>query len=86
MKTVFGALALGFALLPFTALEASAHGCHRNIQEGRAGWHRHVGPDCERVEGRDWRRRDDDRRDRRPYCEKKCKYVGPIKICDTVCR
>jgi hypothetical protein len=26
-----------------------AHACHRSCELGPAGWHRHVGPFCERV-------------------------------------
>jgi hypothetical protein len=31
------------------SLVHKAHGCHRSCELGRAGWHRHVGPYCERV-------------------------------------
>lgn len=81
-----------FALLamPLMAVEASAHGCHRFADEGRYGWHRHVGPDCDRVSvGRPHYREYREHRghDRRPpNCVKKCKYIGPFKECDWVCR
>lgn len=49
MKRIVLAALCGFAALPLLAVEASAHGCHRDIQRGAYGWHRHVGPDCDRV-------------------------------------
>lgn len=55
------------------------HGCHRGAQDGIGGWHRHVGPNCRRVESSpDWQD---------PYsrCRTRCRYVGPIKQCRRVC-
>ncbi len=86
MKSTLLAVALGLAALPMLASSASAHGCHRDVQEGRAGWHRHVGRDCERVEARNPREyRERYYRERRPQCEIKCKYIGPFKNCEKVC-
>lgn len=92
LKTILATALLASSALAMTASGASAHGCHRHPEEGRYGWHRHVGPDCERVpvsrpgyrERSEYRYRDD-RRDRRPRCEEKCKYIGPFKQCKTVC-
>lgn len=69
---------------------ASAHGCHRSPDEGRAGWHRHVGPDCDRVSverRRHWGRdhRDHGRRDYRPACHQVCTGVGPLRFCERHC-
>lgn len=100
MKRVIGALC-ALAAMPFLAVEASAHGCHREPQRGVYGWHRHVGPDCYRVampEPRYSRDDYDDRRrgyggrhegrrdrDRHDECERRCRYIGPFKRCKTVC-
>jgi hypothetical protein len=86
MKTTLLTLALGLAALPLFAGAASAHGCHREPAVDRYGWHRHVGPDCDRVEGRTFRHREYEQRRRyEPRCEIKCKYIGPFKTCDKVC-
>lgn len=55
------------------------HGCHRAAQDDLRGWHRHVGPNCRRVES--------DPTEQNPYarCRTKCNYVGPIKQCRRVC-
>lgn len=72
--------------VPLMAVEASAHGCHRHAELGRYGWHRHVGPYCERVAvGRPHYRERYEGRRYRDRCEIKCKYVGPFKTCDKVC-
>jgi hypothetical protein len=102
MKRIVFAALCGFAALPLLAVEASAHGCHRDIQRGAYGWHRHVGPDCDRVASsapRSYRDEYERRRYRdgrgnyegrgryhRPVCEKKCRYIGPFKKCKTVCQ
>jgi hypothetical protein len=31
------------------SLVEKTHGCHRSCEWGPAGWHRHVGPFCQRV-------------------------------------
>jgi hypothetical protein len=79
MKKTLAALALGLAALPLLAGSAFAHGCHRDVEEGRAGWHRH-GHECRRISVER-----EHRRHREPVCEKKCHYVGPFKECKTVC-
>ena len=60
-----------------------AHGCHRSVEWGPAGYHYHVGPGCARVSAgprREYRER------RGPVCYQECKYIGPIKTCKTRCR
>lgn len=72
--------AAGMAM--FTAGTAMAHGEHRSCEEGRYGWHRHVGAygqhriSCERSY-----------RPYREHCEVVCKRVGPFRIkkCRKVC-
>jgi hypothetical protein len=91
MKKLLATLALGVAALPLLSGVASAHGCHRDVQLDRYGWHRHA-PDCDRIsvrredrerrEYREHRRYDEDR----PRCVVRCQYIGPIKTCDRVCR
>lgn len=80
-KSLFAAFAvIGVSMI--SAQAALAHGNHRNCEEGRYGWHRHVGKHgqhriaCERPY-RSYRQR----------CETICKRVGPfqIKSCRTVC-
>ncbi len=78
-KSFFTAFAVACLSL-FAAQAALAHGEHRSCEEGRYGWHRHVGKygqhrvSCERPY----------RHDR---CEVVCKRVGPfnIKKCRRVC-
>jgi hypothetical protein len=55
------------------------HGCHRWAQDDLRGWHRHVGPNCRRVQSGP--------EEQNPYsrCRTKCNYVGPIKQCRRVC-
>lgn len=94
MKKTLAALALGLAALPLLAGSAFAHGCHREVGEGRAGLHYHS-RGCERIaveqhrryEHRDHHRRYEHREHRRhePVCKKKCHYIGPFKECKTVC-
>jgi hypothetical protein len=91
MKKLLAVLALCVVAMPSLTTTASAHDCHRYPQEGRYGWHRHVGPDCDRVAApRPGEYRERYYEGRRPHhhepiCEKKCKYVGPFKTCKTVC-
>jgi hypothetical protein len=73
------------AAIPMMSFEAAAHGCHRDAQEGRYGWHRHVGRDCERVAVERPHYRERYERRHRDRCEIKCKYIGPFKTCDKVC-
>jgi hypothetical protein len=95
MKKLLATLAFGAAVLPLLTGSAFAHGCHRDVEEGRSGLHRHIGRDCDRIavrRGEDERREFRGRRehehehDRAPQCVKKCQYVGPFKQCDTICR
>ena len=80
MKKILATLAFGVAVLPLMAGSAFAHGCHRDVERDRFGWHRH-GHECRRIEvEREYRERR-----REPICEKKCHYVGPFKECKTVC-
>ncbi len=86
MKKTLAVLALGLAALPLLAGSAFAHGCHRDVQEGRRGWHRHAGYDCERVEARNpYAYRYREHRRHEPVCKQKCHYIGPFKECKTVC-
>ena len=50
MKKMLAALAFGIAALPVLSVSAFAHGCHRDPAADRFGWHRHVGPYCERLD------------------------------------
>lgn len=85
MKKTLAALALGLAALPLMAGSALAHGCHRDVEEGKFGWHRHS-RSCERIAvERPYREHREHRRHREPVCEKKCHYIGPFKECKTVC-
>lgn len=88
MKKTLAALALGLAALPLLAGSAFAHGCHRDVQEGRGGWHYHT-RSCERIAvgppHREYRSDREYRRYREPVCAKKCHYIGPFKECKTVC-
>lgn len=71
--------AAGIAM--FTAQAAMAHGCHRSCEEGKYGWHRHVGNSCQRVVCERPRMH----HHRKPVCVQKCKWIGPFKQCKTVC-
>ena len=89
MKKALAILALGFAVLPFVASQASAHGCHRDPARDRFGWHRHAGPYCERVDVSPPRERYEHHHhdhDDGPRCTsvKRCHYVGPFKECKWV--
>jgi hypothetical protein len=92
MNKVLATLAFGVAVLPFLSGAALAHGCHRDVEEGRSGLHRHIGRDCDRIavrsyrEERGERHRHDHDRDRAPQCVKKCQYIGPFKQCENICR
>jgi hypothetical protein len=64
------------------------HGCHRGIQRDRGGWHYH-GRACHSVQtpppglyDRPYNRR----YYRGPICQYKCRFVGPVKTCQQVCR
>jgi hypothetical protein len=85
MKRLLFAALLALFFTPLGGESASAHGCHRDARYGQAGLHFHVGSDCDRVAGRRSYRgrhdRDDDRR-----CAQRCRYIGPIKTCERVCR
>lgn len=79
------------AAAPHQSLIQNVHGCHRDVQEGRYGWHYHRGYDCDRVAvGHPRRHYREDRYEPRyrpgPRCYKECKYVGPIKVCEDRCR
>ncbi len=65
------------------SLILKVHRCHRRVRRGAGGWHRHVGPYCDRV----FVDRGEPPPRRRCRRIKKCKYVGPIKTCKrrTVC-
>jgi hypothetical protein len=64
------------------------HGCHHGIQRDRGGWHYH-GRACQRVQtpppglkDRSYSRR----YYRGPICQYKCRFIGPVKTCQQVCR
>lgn len=80
-KLVLTALA-GVAMALAGTSAASAHGCHREAEPGKYGWHRHVGPACERVsvERRHW-----EHRHHRPACRKVCTGIGPLQVCERHC-
>ena len=62
------------------------HGCHRDVQEGRRGWHYHAGYNCDRIAVPPPRRHYQHRPEfRRPVCRQQCKYIGPIKVCEDRC-
>jgi hypothetical protein len=61
------------------------HGCHRSVEYDRFGPHYHVGPGCRRIEV-EGRRRYEPRYEPRRFCREECKYIGPIKTCETRCR
>lgn len=91
-----GAAALPLAKAPAAATTATepqvqierVHGCHRGIQRDYRGWHYHSGA-CVRVPTappglydvpayRRWYRG--------PYCSYQCRFIGPVKTCQQVCR
>jgi hypothetical protein len=100
MKTSILSALLGAATLVLASSPARAHGCHAESAFDRIGWHHHVGQRCVRVDDappRHLRPRDGDyeRKNHRRYyeeeprppeCVKKCKYIGPFKTCDYICR
>jgi hypothetical protein len=65
-----------------------AHGCHRGIRRDYQGWHFHTGACVRRNTAppglydnpsyRRWYRT--------PVCSYKCRFVGPVKTCQQVCR
>ncbi len=62
------------------------HGCHRNVEEGRRGWHYHAGYNCDRIGVAPPRRHyGGERYQRGPVCRRECQYVGPIKVCKDRC-
>lgn len=80
-KSLFLAVAtVGLAM--FTAQAAMAHGCHRSCEEGKYGWHRHVGNSCQRVTCERPRKLHRNHHDR---CVTKCTGFGPFKQCKTRC-
>lgn len=90
---LFAGLAL-IGLSTFASTAALAHGCHRDAREDRRGLHRHVGPECARIN------LDDDggyyERRRLPpgywvapdgqICTRKCDGIGPLRICKRSCK
>lgn len=62
------------------SLIVDVHGCHRDVQEGRYGYHYHRGYNCDRFSVQPPRRHY-----RGPRCYTDCKYVGPIKVCKQRC-
>jgi hypothetical protein len=59
------------------------HGCHAVGQWDRFGHHYHA-RGCARVDQPPPGRRRS--YERSPYCWQDCKYIGPIKTCETRCR
>ena len=65
-----------------------AHGCHRGIQRDYSGWHFHTRA-CVRnptpppglYDAPAYRRFY-----RGPVCTYQCRYIGPVKSCQQVCR
>ncbi len=65
-----------------------AHGCHRGVQRDYSGWHFHSRA-CQRVntpppglyDGPSYRRFY-----RGPLCSYQCRFIGPVKTCQQVCR
>lgn len=65
-----------------------AHGCHRGIRRDYPGWHFHTGACVRRNTAppglydnpsyRRWYRT--------PVCRYQCRFVGPVKTCQQVCR
>ena len=90
-----GAAALTLPAAPVPPLASTAdapvelvHGCHRGIQRDYSGWHFHSRA-CVRnpvsppglADGPTYRRYY-----RGPLCSYRCRYVGPVKTCQQVCR
>ena len=65
------------------------HRCHRGVREGRAGWHRHAGPNCRRIAKHHHRRHQRARGSRYWHkgarCSTYCVGVGPLRVCDRDC-
>ena len=65
-----------------------AHGCHSGIQRDYSGWHFHTRA-CQRqntpppglYDGPSYRRFY-----RGPVCSYQCRFIGPVKTCQQVCR
>lgn len=89
LKQIFAAALLASSALALTSGTAAAHGCHRHVEKGVYGWHRHVGRDCERVAVSPRHHYNEYREERyhrrAPRCVEKCHYVGPFKECKTIC-
>lgn len=80
--------AASFIMIGISA--ASAHGCHREPDVGKHGWHRHVGPYCDRVEmppPHEGRRHHhhDVLPPPPPRCREECVGVGPLRVCERKC-
>ena len=65
-----------------------AHGCHRGVQRDYSGWHFHSGACVRRntappglYDNPSYRRYY-----RGPMCRYQCRFVGPVKTCQQVCR
>lgn len=71
------------------SLVTKIHRCHRDFVKGRAGWHRHAGPNCRRIaehrDGRHHRSRGDRYWYKGPRCSTYCVGFGPLRICDRDC-
>jgi hypothetical protein len=65
-----------------------AHGCHRGIQRDYGGWHFHTRACVRRptappglYDNPAYRRFY-----RGPVCSYRCRFIGPVKTCQQVCR
>lgn len=76
---------IGATAAPAQTLVEQVHGCHRYVAKGRAGWHRHVGPNCRRVAAGPYRGTGKRYRWRGPRCETYCVGIGPVRVCDKDC-
>ena len=87
MRTFLLVAAAAIGTLAIGVSTASAHGCHREAEAGKHGWHRHAGPYCERVdvpppyvEGRRHHHEPPP-----PRCREECVGVGPLRFCEKKC-
>ena len=65
-----------------------AHGCHRGVLRDSSGWHFHTRA-CRRVRTAPpgWYDAPAYRRFfRTPLCSYQCRFIGPVKTCQQVCR
>jgi hypothetical protein len=76
------ALSVDRVAVPSPGIVHEVHGCHSACALGPYGWHRHVGPFCERVACAPPFFTPPPPR---PRCVTECKYIGPIKTCKTKC-